>query len=170
MAVLASAALSVSCQPTHRGDSPDVAQRPFVAAAAGAVGEVLVFPPDPHSQPRGPSPTAVSGESTPADDIQYPSLNDDGAFSLSGRALLVSFRRPVAIPADPTGSLVIDPPVAGKTTWHSDWSVTFEADEHFDPEQRYALNIGPLTGKDGKPIGAEFTATFTARPELSIAG
>jgi len=167
---VATATLLLSCQP-GRGNrtAPDADDRPFVVSATAAT-PALVFPPALETQPRGPSPTEVSGVHDPFDDVDWPYLDETGAFSFAGRTVSVSFDRKVAAPKDPSRSLIIDPPVAGKTTWNGSWSVQFVADDHFDPDQVYTLTLGDLKDKEGEPIAKGYTATFKARPAIDIAG
>lgn len=169
VSLLATSALCLSCQPTSGGETPDAQDRPFVVAAPPA-GPALVFPPAPQSKPRGPSPAELTGDTEPASDVDWPYLDDDGAFTLSGRNLSVSFARQVVVPKTAEGSIIIDPPVAGKTSWNSEWSVQFVADDHFDPDQVYRLTLGALKDTDGDPVAEGYKATFKARPAIDIAG
>lgn len=169
MAVMVAGLMSLTCQRVPGGETPEAEDRPFVASAP-ADGPALVFPPPPEAKPRGPSPRELTAEVTPEDDVEWPYLDEDGTFSFAGRSLSVSFARRVQIPEKAEGSLVIDPPVKGKTEWNSEWSVRFEADDHFDPDQTYTLTLADLKDEDGKPIAEGWTAKFKARPLIAIAG
>ena len=66
--------------------------------------------------------------------------------------------------------LQVTPEVAGKVRQVDPWTLVFEAKKPFDPDQTYTVTLGELEDEHGKPVFAGWSATFSADPQIEIAG
>lgn len=171
-------------KPTTTGASGDEASvgdaivRVIPDAQAGAA---LVFPPPPTD--RKPRPeleiagVADGGTDKPLQ-VRWPDPGEDGTFEVEGQTVRLGFNRAVKLPgkivkskpvAAAAGTVTIEPAVAGKAVWISDFSLLFQADKPFDPDQTYTITVANVAPEGGDPM-APWQAKFTAEPRIDIAG
>ena len=159
--------IALSCQsarpPAGDDGAPgdDTASIPFT-------GETLVFPPAPTRRDRRPLPPHLAGVDDDAKQpiaIESPELDAAGHFEFAGQTVRLRFTRPVKRDDKSAPPLRITPEIAGKATWQSDWSIAFTAEQPFDPDKTYAIEVGPLG-----PIVTVDETKATSLPGVFAAG
>jgi alpha-2-macroglobulin len=172
-ALALSLAATVSCSPAPSGIGSDTASpaREHEAWPQRAEGEALVFPPPPTRRARRPLPrafAAVEAEALP--EIDSPHLDADGHFEFAGKRLTIEFNRRVrAVKDSAEPALTITPAVKGSIQWRSPWTLAFVADEAFDPDQTYTVELGAIEDEQARRVPS-WKATFRADPQTIIAG
>jgi alpha-2-macroglobulin len=172
-ALALSLAATLSCSPAPSGMQADTAA-PAPAHETwpeDVAGEALVFPPPPTRRDRRPLPRAFAAvEAEAAPEIDSPHLDADGHFEFAGQRLTLEFNRRVR-PVDGADepALTITPPVEGTIEWRSPWTLAFVADDPFDPEQVYAVQLGAVEDERGNRVPS-WKATFRADPQTIVAG
>ena len=147
---------------------------PPLSLAVGASGPVSFPPSDEAWSERKPiaelsSPTTLMPEH--ALKVSSPTLDEKGHFEEKGRIIRLWFSDSVIDMAESAKapSMKITPAVKGRTVWTSASEVEFRAEEAFDPEKEYSLELPVIEAPSGKKLAA-FKASFNALPIVEVAG
>lgn len=134
-------------------------------------GPALLFPPPLTRRDRRllpPSLTGVDDDPTEALSVEWPELDDDGRWETSGQTITLRLNHRAKRDDKSPPPLTITPSVKGKARWNSDWSLSFVADEPFDPATNYTLTLGAIEDESGSTL--EWKGTFRADPQIWIGG
>ncbi|MDB4947197.1 MAG: hypothetical protein JWP97_6731 [Labilithrix sp.] len=101
-----------------------------------------------------------------------PKLAADGTFEAGSNEFELAFDDALFAEADlkAAPTLTLTPPVNGRTTWTSNRSVVFRADQPFALDVEYTVSLPELTGPSGKKLVGGYKARFKGRAEITIGG
>ncbi|MEM6292218.1 MAG: alpha-2-macroglobulin family protein [Myxococcota bacterium] len=163
--------LALACTSSSTPETDSTAPDAVDTTAIPTSGPPLHFPPPLTRRDRRPLPprfSAVDDDPTEALAVEYPELDDAGRWEMSGNTVTVRLNHAAVRAKKAKPPVTVTPAVAGKARWNSDWSLSFEADEPFDPDVDYTLEVGPLADEAGHALS--WTGTFRADPAIWIGG
>jgi len=134
-------------------------------------GPALLFPPPLTRRDRRPLPPNLSGvddDPTEPLTVEWPELDDKGRWETSGQTITLRLNHRAKRKGKTPPPLSIEPKVAGSARWNGDWSMSFVADEPFDPDTDYTLTLGAIEDEAGQTL--EWKGTFRADPQIWIGG
>lgn len=173
---VAALCLSLSCQSVSKEETRE-AEPPesTIAWPTEQASSTLTFPPPPDARhPReelAPRRRLATSGSEPAPvEIESPALDEDRHFEFAGQRLRIEFsRRTKVAKGSSKPALNITPAVAGTIRWSSPWTLVFDAEQPFDPEQRYTVALGEIEDEAGNRVAEGWSATFRADPQIWLA-
>jgi uncharacterized protein YfaS (alpha-2-macroglobulin family) len=134
-------------------------------------GPALLFPPPLSRRDRRllpPNLTGVDDDPTEALAVEWPELDDENRWETSGQTITLRLNHKAKRDGKKPPPLTITPSVKGKARWNSDWSMSFSADEPFDPDTDYTLELGEIEDEAGNAL--KWKGTFRADPQIWIGG
>ncbi len=173
LALLLTQALACQPVPTTAGSAKGASTptSPFRASASG--GQGLVFPPPFAAERRRALPRAMAAQQDSGEtvtEVEWPQLDSDGHFAISGQTLRLHFNREIDTEAANPIPLTLSPPVDGKLSWSSPWVLAFHASAPFDPDTEYTVSLGELNDTRGERAAEGWQGVFTAEPRVAVAG
>ncbi len=165
--VLALACTSAPPQPEGDTAPPEDIDTSSIPAS----GDPLLFPPALTRRDRRALPprfAEVDDDATEALQVESPELDDAGRWELSGQTVTVRLNHAAVREGKAPPPITVVPAAAGKARWNSDWSVAFTAEEPFDPDRDYSIEVGPLRDEAGHEL--TWKGTFRADPSIWIGG
>ncbi len=182
-------ALVCACQPVKKPDQTTAGvieteepERSVLVHTLPEGHETLVFPPPVDGRAKRPILSMPDGsEHKTKDDVKKPEgplevrWPSSNSFRFSGQSFHITFNKPIFEQVKrpkrvAKGTFKITPKVKGKARWTSRSVLEFEADEPFDPDTQYTVEVSGLTAHEGPAMEEPWTATFTASPRIPMAG
>ncbi len=134
-------------------------------------GPALLFPPALSRRDRRPLPPRLAGvddDPTEALAVQWPELDAAGRWETSGQTITLRLNHRVKREGKAPPPVTVTPAVQGKARWNSDWSLSFVADDPFDPAVDYTMAVGPIEDEAGQTL--RWKGNFRADPHIWIGG
>ncbi len=134
-------------------------------------GPALLFPPPLTRRDRRllpPNLTGVDDDPTEALAVEWPELDASGRWETSGKTITLRLNHRAKRDGKKPPPLTVTPSVKGNARWNSDWSMSFSADEPFDPDTDYTLELGAIEDEAGNEL--KWKGTFRADPQIWIGG
>jgi len=139
-------------------------------SSVGATSAPLYFPPPRARRAHRALPPELSdtAQEEPLA-IQEPQRDAQGHFEFAGQRIVLRFNRPIDAKLRPKlPPLTITPTTPGTLRWAGTHGVVFTADAPFDPETKYAIELGAFSA-DAETTSPAWSATFRADPRISLA-